>query len=62
MVEELRVLLGVQHLEEGTGWVTVVPSSDLVDLVDEDEGVLSLDLLERLDDLSGHRSDVSEGE
>lgn len=52
VIKELRVLLGVEHLEKSTRGVAVVSPTDLVDLVDEHERVLCVDLLERLNDLT----------
>ena len=44
MIQEAAVLLGVEHLEESAGGVSVVSLADLVDFVDDDNGVLSGDL------------------
>lgn len=52
MIQELRVLLGVEHLEKSTRGVAVVSSTNLVDLVDEHERVFRVHLLERLNDLT----------
>ena len=56
MVKESRILLWVEHLEKCTRRIAVVSATDLVNLVDEDKGVLSTDALQSLDDLSGERS------
>lgn len=59
VIQELGVLLGVEHLEQRTRRIAIVSTSNLVNLVDEYERVLGLHLLERLDHLSWHRSNVS---
>jgi hypothetical protein len=52
MVQESIVLLRVKHLQKCARWVPVDATSDLVYLIDEDEGVLRSDTLECLNDLS----------
>ena len=56
MVQERRVLLGVEHLEERTRRIAIVSTTDLVNLVDQHERVLGPDAFERLDDLAGECS------
>ena len=58
VVEEVDVLLRVQHLEQGRGRIALEGLAHLVDLVEHDHRVLDLDLLERLDQLAGHGADV----
>ena len=50
MIQESGVLLRVKHLKEGTGRVTVDSLTNLVDFIDEDQGILDSDALECLDD------------
>ena len=56
MVQERRVLLGVEHLEERTRRIAIVSTTDLVNLVDKHKRVLGTDAFQCLDDLSGERS------
>lgn len=52
MVEERRVLLGVEHLKKCTRRVAIMTATDLVNLVNEHERVLSAYTLQGLNDLS----------
>ena len=56
MVQKRVVLFGVEHLEEGAGRVAVYPLTNLVDFIDEDQGVLDTNALECLDNLPGECS------
>ena len=56
MVEERCVLLRVEHLKKCACRIAIVTATNLVDLVDEDKGILSTDALQSLDDLSRERS------
>ncbi len=58
MIEEVDVLLGIEHLEQSRGRVALERLAQLVDLVEHDHRVLDLDLLERLHQLAGHGTDV----
>lgn len=60
VVHEGAVLVGVEHLQQRGGRVAVVAAAapDLVDLVDEHEGVAHGRRLEALDELAGHGADV----
>ena len=48
MIKECRILLGVQHLKQGTCRITIMPSADFVDFVNENKRVLSADALQGL--------------
>ena len=56
MVKEGRVLFGIEHLEQSTGGVSVMSATNLVNLIDQHQGVLSANPLERLDDLARQSS------
>ena len=58
MVQEVGVLLRVQHLQQGRGRVTVVGGADLVQLVEHDHRIGRAAALDRLDELAGHGADV----
>ncbi|GKT85280.1 LOW QUALITY PROTEIN: hypothetical protein Ct61P_03130 [Colletotrichum tofieldiae] len=58
VVQERAVLLGIKKLEQGRRGVALVAAANLVDLVDEDQWVLRLALLQRLDDATGQSADV----
>ena len=58
MIEKIAVLLRVQYFEQCRGRVSLVGSADLVDFVQHDNRVGRLGILERLDELAGHRADV----
>lgn len=51
MIQESSVLLRVEHLKESTGRVAVDSLTDLVNFINEDQGVLDSDALECLYDL-----------
>ena len=59
VVVEARVLLGVEHFEQRRGRVAAEVLAHLVDLVEQEQRVGRLGLAHRLDDLAGHRADVS---
>ncbi len=52
VIKEGRILLRVQHFEQGTRRVTVVSATDLVNLVNKHQWVLGAYALERLNDLA----------
>ena len=58
VVVERRVLLRIEHLQQGRRRVAAEVLAHLVDLVEQDERVGGLGLLHRLDDLAGHRADI----
>ena len=58
VVTEGVVLRGVEHLEQGGRGVAPVVGPDLVDLVEEDDGVLRPRLDERTHEAAGLRADV----
>jgi hypothetical protein len=51
VIQESVVLLGVEHFEESASRVTIYPLTDLVDFVNEDQGILDTDAFECLDNL-----------
>lgn len=52
VIQERRILFGVQHLEQGTGWVTIVSPTNFVNLINEHQRILGTDTLECLNNLS----------
>ena len=58
VVEEGAVLRWVEHLEQRARWVALVAAPQLVDLVNEHDGVGHAHALEGLDELARHRADV----
>ncbi len=58
MVEEIGVLLGIQHFEERRGGIAAERCADLVDFVEHDDRVGHPGLLDGLDELAGHGADV----
>ena len=58
VVEVVLVLRGIEHLEQRRRGVALVPTPELVDLVEHDHGVRGPRLLECLNDFAGHRTHV----
>ena len=58
MIGEGVVLLRVEHFEQRGRGITAKIRADLVDLVEEDDGVAAFDAAQTLNDASGHRADV----
>jgi hypothetical protein len=58
VVAERLVLLGVEDLEERRGRVAAEVGADLVDLVEDEDGVRRAGLREALHDPARHRADV----
>ena len=58
VIEEVDVLLGVEHLEQRRGRIALEGLTHLVDLVEHDHRVLDFHFLERLDQLAGHGADI----
>mmetsp|Transcript_108233 Transcript_108233/g.231082 ORF Transcript_108233/g.231082 Transcript_108233/m.231082 type:complete len:500 (+) Transcript_108233:594-2093(+) len=58
VIQEGAVLRGVQEFQQRRCRVALMSTTDLVDLIDEHQGVVRLNLLEALDDFPWHRSDV----
>jgi hypothetical protein len=58
VVEEGAVLGGIEHLEQCARRVALVAAPELVDLVDEHDGVGHAHTLEGLDELTRHRTHV----
>ena len=58
MIVEGVVLLRVEHLEQRRRRVAAEVGRHLVDLVEQEDGVVRARLAQALDDLAGHRADV----
>jgi hypothetical protein len=58
VVLEGRVLLGIQHLEQGAAGIAAEIRSHLVDLVQQHERIADLGLLHQRNDAAGHGADV----
>jgi hypothetical protein len=58
MIQELDVLLGVEHFQQRRGRVALERRADLVDLVQHDHRVGGLGLAQCLDELARQRADV----
>ena len=53
------ILLWIEHFEQGRGGVAVVGHlGDLVDFIEDEHGIARASLLDRLDDASGHGTDI----
>lgn len=59
VIQERGILLRIEHLQKRTRRVTIMPSADLVHLIDEDKRVLRRDFLKSLDGFTGHGTSVS---
>jgi hypothetical protein len=59
VIVERSVLLGVQNLEQSGRRIAAEILAHLVDLIEQEQRIGTLRLLHRLDDLAGHRADVS---
>src|ERR1035441_10605139 len=55
---EHEVLLGVEHFEQGRGWIAAKVHRHLVDFIQHKDGVLGAGLFHHLDDLAGKGADV----
>jgi hypothetical protein len=58
MVDEVPVLLRIEHLEQSRRRITAVVGGELVDLVEQDDRVDRPGLLHGSDHAAGHRADV----
>ena len=58
VVDEVAVLLRVEHLEQRRRWIAAVVRRELVDLVEQDDRVDRAGLLHGSDHAAGHRADV----
>ncbi len=58
MVEEVVVLLRVEHFEQGRGRVAVEGGANLVDFVEHDDGVGGARVFDGLEEFAGHGPDV----
>ena len=58
MIGERLVLLGIEHLEQRRFGRAMPADAELVDLVEQEDGVLHLRLLQGVEDAPGQRADV----
>ena len=58
VIGERVVLRGVEDLEQRARRIALERHAELVDLVEQEHGVLRAGLLHPLDDAAGHRADV----
>ena len=58
MIVEVVVLLGVQHLEQGRGWIAAHVAAHLVDFIEQEQRVAHANLGHLLNQSSRHRTDV----
>src|SRR3954464_2650879 len=58
MIGERRVLLGIEHLEQGGRWIAAEIGRQLVDLVEHEDRIARACALESLHDATGQRADV----
>ena len=58
LLSSWRDLFGIKHFQEGGGGVSLPPTTHLINLINQDEGVLCFGLLERLDGFARHGSHI----
>ena len=58
VIDEVLVLLGVEHLEHGSRRITPHVRGELVDLVEHEHGIHRPGLLETSDDTAGQGTDI----
>lgn len=58
VIDEGRVLLGIEHFEHGRSRITTEILTHLVDFIEQNERVRGLRLLQCLDDLARHGADI----
>ena len=58
MIQKVLILLWIEELEEGGCWIALVALADLVDFVDQNQGVFRLGLLQALNHFARHCTDV----
>ena len=58
VVAEGGVLGGIQHLEQGRGWIALDAAAQLVDLIQHHHAVARPGLADRLDDVAGQGADI----
>ena len=59
MIGEIAVLFGIQYLEQGAGRISVVGDGQLVDLVEDHDGIGDTALLDAVHDPAGHGPYIS---
>src|SRR5439155_15675166 len=58
MVLKARILLRIEHFQQGRGRIAAPIGADLIDLVEQEERVRRFRLLHALQDLARHRTDI----
>ena len=58
VVAEFRILLGIQDFQQGRRRISPTIGTDLIEFIEQDDRIPRLGLAQRLDDASGHGSDV----
>ncbi len=59
MIDERTVLFRVQHLKHGRGRITTEILAHFVDFIEQNQRIGGFRLFQRLNDLTGHRPDIS---
>ena len=59
VIQERGILLWVEHFEQRTGWISIMSLSNLVDFINQDQGVLCCDLLQCLNRFTRHSTTIS---
>ncbi len=58
IVAKRRILLGVEHFQQGRGRIAVEADAELVHLVEHHHGIAGAGLADRLDDVARHGADI----
>ncbi len=58
MIEEIDVLLGIEHFQQRRSRIALIGSTDLVDLVEHDHRIGHAAFLDRLNELARHGADI----
>ena len=58
VVAEAGILRGIEHLQQGRRGIALVVAAELVDLVEQQQGVFALGLDEGRHDAAGHGADI----
>ena len=59
VVAEAGILRGIEHLQQGRRGIALVVAAELVDLVEQQQGVFALGLDEGRHDAAGHGANIS---
>jgi hypothetical protein len=57
MIKECIVLFGIQHFEEGAGGITIDTTTDLINFIDQNEGIFRADAFQSLNNLARQSSE-----